>query len=407
MTYIAPIRGGLTPAEYYAAANKGLGGKIYNVEHYGAVHDGSTDDTASIQATIAAADAAGGGVIYFPIGIYVIGGEIVGESGGTTYNSQLTIPILLNNSTLRKTFHFLGEVSPNMDQSVGMASGGGGNAVPPSTGVILKSTIVGDAADQSVICAGNYLGTTNLWTTGNANYIVFENIQIHPVVNGDSAITIGGINLRGALCAHVKNVCCYPFNLLVQSTATPINNCIAIAMPQANSGNHNVVEHCTVGGFETGYLSGDHTVYRDTVAMSCLNGYKFASNYQINLCERIGSYWCKNDIAISGICYINIVELQTEWAQEGKWYDAAYVVLDAANKGHGEIHYNITEANVGFNNARFNKSGGVNLQCIPIGFAAASSFTVSGARDDPEGALASLITALAAKGIIIDSTTAS
>ena len=61
---------------------------------------------------------------------------------------------------------------------------------------------------------------------------------------------------------------------------------------------------------------------------------------------------------------------------------------------------------IGFNNARFAKSGGANLQCMPIAFAAASSFTVTGKRNDAT-ALTSLLAKLAAKGIIIDSTTAS
>jgi hypothetical protein len=49
---------------------------VYNVKAYGAVGDGSTDDTAAIQAAIAALPAVsggyGGGNIYFPRGTYVI-----------------------------------------------------------------------------------------------------------------------------------------------------------------------------------------------------------------------------------------------------------------------------------------------------------------------------------------------
>ncbi len=42
------------------------------VEDYGATGDGTTDDTAAITAAIAALIAAGGGVLYFPLGIYKI-----------------------------------------------------------------------------------------------------------------------------------------------------------------------------------------------------------------------------------------------------------------------------------------------------------------------------------------------
>lgn len=46
--------------------------KTLNVEDYGAVHDGVTDDTAAIQAAIDAAYDAGGGVVYFPAGLYIV-----------------------------------------------------------------------------------------------------------------------------------------------------------------------------------------------------------------------------------------------------------------------------------------------------------------------------------------------
>ncbi len=45
------------------------------VLNYGAEGDGITDDTAAIAATIAAATAAGGGLVYFPKGTYLLGGS--------------------------------------------------------------------------------------------------------------------------------------------------------------------------------------------------------------------------------------------------------------------------------------------------------------------------------------------
>lgn len=45
----------------------------YNVKDYGAVGDGTTNDAAAIQALIDTVNAAGGGTIYFPAGVYNIG----------------------------------------------------------------------------------------------------------------------------------------------------------------------------------------------------------------------------------------------------------------------------------------------------------------------------------------------
>lgn len=43
----------------------------YNVKHYGALGDGSTNDTTAIQAALDAANTAGGGIVYFPKGTYM------------------------------------------------------------------------------------------------------------------------------------------------------------------------------------------------------------------------------------------------------------------------------------------------------------------------------------------------
>lgn len=49
-----------------------LGNKVYDVKDYGAAGDGVTDDTTAIQAAIDAAEAASGGVVFFPLGKYMI-----------------------------------------------------------------------------------------------------------------------------------------------------------------------------------------------------------------------------------------------------------------------------------------------------------------------------------------------
>jgi len=115
-----------------------------------------------------------------------------------------------------------------------------------------------------------------------------------------------------------------------------------------------------------------------------------------------------NSVYFSGIAYVKIEGLTTEFYVPGKWYDSVYTVLDTGNYGHGEIHYECTEFNVGYNDAKFIKSTGCGyLQCSPVAFASNTSFTVTGARDESEGALKDLIAKLVAKGIIVDSTTAS
>lgn len=54
---------------------------LYNVKDHGALGNNSHDDTASINATIALAAAAGGGTVYFPVGIYLISASLVMSRG--------------------------------------------------------------------------------------------------------------------------------------------------------------------------------------------------------------------------------------------------------------------------------------------------------------------------------------
>jgi hypothetical protein len=57
---------------------------LYNVKNYGAVGDGSTDDTAAIRSAISSAGTAsvqGGGIVYFPSGIYLTTSTVTIPSG--------------------------------------------------------------------------------------------------------------------------------------------------------------------------------------------------------------------------------------------------------------------------------------------------------------------------------------
>src|SRR5205823_7338982 len=57
------------------------GNGVFNVKSYGAVGDGVADDTAAVQAAIDAANStagalAGGGIVFFPLGSYLISASL-------------------------------------------------------------------------------------------------------------------------------------------------------------------------------------------------------------------------------------------------------------------------------------------------------------------------------------------
>ncbi len=87
---------------------------VYNVKDYGAVGNGSTDDTAAIQAAIDAADNAsglsGGSTIFFPNGTYNITGIIIG-SANTSGNGRQSNVSLLGESSLHVSLNYTGSTS--------------------------------------------------------------------------------------------------------------------------------------------------------------------------------------------------------------------------------------------------------------------------------------------------------
>lgn len=387
---------GMTGTQFLAALNKNTP-SLYNVESYGAVHDGVTDDTVAIQTAINAACAGGGGVVYFPISIYIIAGALQNNIGGVNYKSQLYIPQVNYTDTSRISIILKGETFPNFTPS-----GYSSSFDPPITGTILRSTLESATALSYVIAS---IGAADNYDSKNYNQCSISDMTIQVKSNASSQITLGGIGFNNVGNTILRNISVHSYNVSLFDSAAAINNAVGIAVAKVNSEHVNFIENITVQGFDSGFLLGDHSFLNNLAAFGCKYGYNFNTNYQIVYGSRILSVACINSLYFSGVSYVKINELQDEWYDNGKWYDSTYTILDASNNGHGEIHYSIVEAGVGFNNAKFSKSGGANIQCFPIAFAAATSFTVTGARNTPEAALKNLITALAAKGIIIDSTT--
>ena len=68
---------------------------------YGAAGDGVADDTAEIQAAIDAVEAAGGGMVYFPRGIYLItAGLVVDRQKVSLRGAGIGVTILKGSGTI-------------------------------------------------------------------------------------------------------------------------------------------------------------------------------------------------------------------------------------------------------------------------------------------------------------------
>jgi hypothetical protein len=396
MTYTRKPYAGITSAAYYAAEVRN---KIYDIRDAGAVVNGSTDDTVAVQDTINAAFADGGGRVVIPDtgNACIIGGALQTNVGGINYNSQLYIPTANVNDQNRVSVVIEGEAPPNFTQSAGI-----GSAIAPNKGSRLRSTLVSGTALSSVIASKG--AAANAIADMNYNQCNVRNLQIQTAPSVSSELNHGGINFSNQSNAIIENVTVFPYNLNLVNSAAPINNCIGIAMPKKDADNMNILRNCSVGGYESGYLLGDHIVMDGLQAISCLYGYNFGANGEAGLATRLGSFWNTNDVYFSGTGYINILELNCElYETVGKWYKNVYTVLDASSNGRGIVNYHIVGAGGGFDNTKFAKSGATKIRCAAITFPSATGFTISGAKGG-NAALADLITKLGPLLGIIDAT---
>jgi polygalacturonase len=140
--------------------------RVYNVRDYGATGNGSTNDSATIQAAIAAALATGGSV-YFPVGVYKCNISVVGTS--------------VHLSGAAVTADALGsELIPNSLTSPVLSIGNGStttNNIKVSN-LTIKGTGAGASSDGLVVTGANYCSFTdlNVRTFGRDNVSVTSTV---------------------------------------------------------------------------------------------------------------------------------------------------------------------------------------------------------------------------------------
>jgi hypothetical protein len=125
----------------------GGGATVYNVKSYGAAGDGVTDDTTAIGNALTAANAGGGGTVYFPSGTYLI-------------SAALTLPALVSlkgESRVSTTIKLAANAGTSMVISAGFSNNtlgiggsawGAGTPTVPSYFNIEDLTFDGNAANQ-------------------------------------------------------------------------------------------------------------------------------------------------------------------------------------------------------------------------------------------------------------------
>lgn len=310
--------------ELYSAMSQ----TVFNVETYGAVHDGSfasgmivgTDDTEAIQDAIDACYAAGGGIVYFPHGIYVISGALQTSVNGVNPNGQLIIPRLQYNVTGNQvTIYLLGEAMATQRRATASAD------ILPLNGVILWSTVTGSGTEPSVISNSFY---NNGFADTNGVYWLMENITVRTKSKSDAsthiAPTMSGINAGRSGIFYGRFLTADTESVPLEGVAPTSANQIGIITPRINNAaaSVNFLEMCTAVGYYYGFDGGEHVNWNALMANVCHAGFAFRGMNHTAQVGRIYSNACKYDVIFLGDARMIIDNLAVESFVDGaKWFN--------------------------------------------------------------------------------------
>lgn len=334
------------------------GALVFNVKsQYGAKGDGSTDDTAAINAASAAAFNAGGGIVFFPDGHYIC----IGAFDATT-NSILTLPQNITYSD-PPTIYFIGNARGFLES--------GNNAVA-AVGVTLNFSghpTASGTLPSAFAAAPNVQDTFTNWECAA---VVFDNMLI--VV--ESNPTINGLNFNNCLQMVIGDFC-RVFSLWTSSSAVqPTHGTTGIICPREHNNIASLIGQSEIVGFANGIQAGEHLVMRRPIIAFCGNA--LVVNSPLTYAQHLisGSMCIESCNSMvnnkgTGVQSLALV-LQCEVSQSG-WFAgvAGEDVIDTSNLLYGKLDYACLSNSTG-NPLPLGIDGGRNLltydlyQALPV-----------------------------------------
>lgn len=190
-----------------------LGIRVYNVRDYGAKGDGTTLDTAEIQAAVDACHRDGGGTVLIPAGIFHIGtlelksnvtlhvaasGKLLGSGDGKQYHAVDAIP-LTGDSTLNDgnwALIFAVDAKNVTVEGPGTIDGQGQQFHPVTRGATPPSGLGGDRRPYTLLfhkCQNLTVRDIDLFRSAyhcvrviQSSYVHMDGLHIHNRVNGNN-----------------------------------------------------------------------------------------------------------------------------------------------------------------------------------------------------------------------------
>lgn len=320
----------------------------FNVMDYGATGDGSTDDTDAIQATINAAVAAGGGVIYFPPGIYVIDGALQ-DTGA--FNGQLLLPNV-DHADPHMVLTFRGALRPGLHPVYG-------NDPPPDSVATLRTTLTGGTGTAAVFSGGNNLDAPHL---GGGNNLAVNVEDLICEAPPDPSLTFW--NLSACQGGAFKDV---QLSITGDGVEPTNSNAYGVKLPQVYFSNYTRTEGLSIAGYYTCLLNGELAMHHGLVGGVCIvfveQPEMFYPSVIFDMTVTSFQYGVK---FTGGDSRLDILSYTAEHTTSPAWMVTVADIDDPSNYGYGYHRWFCAETG-GAPDHTFTVNGGANLGNQEVG----------------------------------------
>jgi hypothetical protein len=318
----------------------------FNVKTYGALGDGTTDDTVAIQATIDAATAAGGGIVYFPAGVYIVGGALQ-DTGA--FNGQLLLPDVAHAGD-HIVLEFRGALRPGFHPVYG-------DTVPLAAGLsVIKSTLTGGTGTAACISGGNDLGVPSAGHGNNLEVYVDNLVCLGPDNPTFTFWNLGACQGGGVGALQIST----PGAFSGSPTQPTNTNSYGIKLPQQYFANTIDIGTLSIGGFYTGVLDGELTTYHNLILGPGIYGIELATTFYPSIAIRLQATSVQRVIVGTGDHRFDVLQYVAEHSTSPAWAVTVYDVDDASNHLYGYVRW-YNAATGGAADHLFTKNGGTNL----------------------------------------------
>jgi len=295
-----------------------------NVKDYGAVGNGVTDDTASIQLAINAAHAMKVAVVFFPLGTYLCNGALQGTAGDSAAFSRLRYPVSNVSDGNWRMIEFRGAAPP--PRIFGTVAGG--LTTLPNQGSIIKSTANGGALfglEPTSQAGYNFNGTT----------MMFRDLVVRTKDNPTQTAIDASYAVQLSMEDVHVDTGIYSFAAAEPTTA----GITGIKTPGLSNAASTTLNNVGVSGYYDGFLLEEHSSGDNLYAHSCKRGYVFGTaGHGMNF-GRILEQNCEIGLHFAGSSRITIAHWGFERGVAPHWSERLYDISSAASPS-GTINYN-------------------------------------------------------------------